>query len=109
MGGNISCESEFQKGSKFIVENLKFETASPTELEKVDTENLGNAVWKIENPGDVKIVVEDNKINQMVIQKMLSSYGYRITIANNGEEAIQIWKNSNNSFFINFYGFENAS
>lgn len=35
------------------------------------------------------LVVEDNEINQIVVEQMLSSVGYTTQIANHGEEAIQ--------------------
>jgi two-component system sensor histidine kinase/response regulator len=35
------------------------------------------------------LLVEDNRVNQMVTQKILTKNGYRVEIANNGVEAIQ--------------------
>lgn len=35
------------------------------------------------------LLVEDNRVNQMVTQKILSKNGYQVDIANNGIEAIQ--------------------
>ncbi len=36
------------------------------------------------------LLVEDNRVNQMVTQKILSKNGYQVDIANNGIEAIQV-------------------
>lgn len=35
------------------------------------------------------LLVEDNRVNQMVTQKILTKNGYRVDIANNGREALQ--------------------
>jgi CheY-like chemotaxis protein len=35
------------------------------------------------------LLVEDNRVNQMVTQKILTKNGYQVDIANNGIEAIQ--------------------
>jgi len=60
-----------------------------------------NTNWKMENPNKFHILlVEDNKINQMVIKNVLLTYGYRLTIVNNGEEAVQHWKNKSNQFSL---------
>jgi PAS domain S-box-containing protein len=39
------------------------------------------------------LLVEDNQINQLVAQSLLSAYGLQVVIANNGKEAIDILAN----------------
>jgi CheY-like chemotaxis protein len=36
------------------------------------------------------LLVEDNKINQMIAKKLLDKKGHKVTIANNGQEAVNI-------------------
>ena len=38
------------------------------------------------------LLVEDNLMNQKVVSKMLEKQGYEITIANHGEEAVQMFR-----------------
>jgi PAS domain S-box-containing protein len=40
------------------------------------------------------LLVEDNQVNQLVAQEMLQSLGLQVSIANNGEEAVKMVKNS---------------
>ena len=41
------------------------------------------------------LLVEDNKINQMVANALLEEIGANVSIANNGEEAISQWRSNN--------------
>lgn len=54
---------------------------------KNQKEKLGN----LENPKHV-LIVDDNKINQKITQKTLSKYQIESTLADNGEDAIQLAK-----------------
>ena len=38
------------------------------------------------------LLVEDNKINQKLTVRLLEKKGYRVTVANNGQEALSIWE-----------------
>jgi signal transduction histidine kinase/CheY-like chemotaxis protein len=44
--------------------------------------------------GRTALLVEDNEINQMVAVDILANMGLRVVVANNGEEAVEIVKNS---------------
>ncbi|CCQ12558.1 hypothetical protein PALB_34970 [Pseudoalteromonas luteoviolacea B = ATCC 29581] len=62
--------------------------AKKTGLRKIDIEEL---------PDNVKfnhhvLLVEDNKVNQLVASKLLDNLGLKVTIANNGREAIDVLK-----------------
>ncbi|MDL1963170.1 MAG: response regulator [Deltaproteobacteria bacterium] len=50
--------------------------------------------WKIKTLEGIKgaqiLLVEDNKINQMTAQHLLTQAGLRVTIANNGKEAVNL-------------------
>lgn len=86
MNGTIRVESEKGEGSTFIVE---------VELEKGDEEK----VEKIHAPGQLDIeslegirvlLVEDNAINQKVMTRFLEKWDIKISVANNGEEALKM-------------------
>jgi CheY-like chemotaxis protein len=75
--GKISVDSDGEgTGSKF---NIKFP------LSRDNSTKIFN--------GEI-LLVEDNVINQDIAQKFLCSLGYKVVIANNGEEALSIFKNN---------------
>ncbi|MDT0622840.1 hybrid sensor histidine kinase/response regulator [Croceitalea vernalis] len=79
----IYLESKLDKGSSFFFElNLKCEENS---LEDVPFELT---VEDFDFDGLHILVVEDNKINQVITKKMLNKKGMSVDIANNGNEAI---------------------
>ena len=84
MGGEIGFQSQQGVGSAFYFE-LPFEPFSVSPNKPVDQE------LKEKPLTDIRILIaEDVRINQVVIQKMLESYGLTsIEIANNGEEAVK--------------------
>lgn len=82
MGSSIYLKSESGKGSAFSFE-LEFEKAPQDEV-KIELNH------KIEHLNQKKILlVEDNKINQMITQKMLENKGISCIIIDNGEDAIE--------------------
>lgn len=87
LGGEIKLESVVDKGSSFSFK-LPFKVSKkPVKVSKKLKPNNDF------NLKDKKIlVVEDNKINQMVSKKMLENKGIVCKIVDNGEEAIEIAK-----------------
>lgn len=79
-GGTIKIESELHKGTQVFIDlNLK-SLVQQTPI--AETENNNKTPLHI-------LVVEDNKLNQMVMRKILSSTSHvSFAIANNGQEAI---------------------
>ena len=87
LGGRIRLKSIVGEGSTFSFE-LNFKVDSKPISNKVVIKNYNPEIFK-----DKKIlVVEDNKINQMITQKMLTNKAMKCTILDNGEEAIQMLK-----------------
>ena len=89
LGGKIKLESVIDKGSCFSFE-LHFKVSdNPLQVEQktyiYDSSSLINK--KI-------LIVEDNKINQMVSRKMQENKGIQCEIIDNGEEAIEIARNN---------------
>jgi CheY-like chemotaxis protein len=83
--GEISVKSEMNKGSVFTVK-IPYIVAD-CEIISKDITMLAPKVNKI----NLKIlVVEDNKINQMVTKKLLDKSDHSCKIAENGLEAIEL-------------------
>jgi len=89
MSGDIWIESEEGKGSKFIFTAIFSKDQIKNEDADIDTiENIN-----IEVLNDKKILlVEDNKVNQLVLLGILEDININIEIANNGQEAIDMFK-----------------
>jgi signal transduction histidine kinase/CheY-like chemotaxis protein len=90
LGGEISLESEVGVGTVFQVE---FNLANSGEESKTETVVLYSEEILI---GKNVLVIEDNKINQMVTKKMLENKGMSCKIIDNGEEAIEVLKAQHN-------------
>ena len=59
------------------------------------TANTNNAEYEYPLAGKKVLVAEDNEINQKLIEFVLRKAGGAVTIANNGEEAIQYLQQNN--------------
>ncbi|GGF08958.1 ATP-binding protein [Flavobacterium limi] len=87
LGGKIHLESEVGKGSTFNFK-LNFDISkSPSEkiqeIKHYNDDQLKNKLI---------LLIEDNKINQMITRKMLENKSIRCEILDNGEEAIELLK-----------------
>jgi CheY-like chemotaxis protein len=91
MGGNLRVQSELGVGSTFSFQ---------VRMEWVH-EQLVPAVVKPKGLKGMRIlVVEDNKINQMVAQGLLSKEGALVTLADNGELGVAAVEHANPQFDI---------
>ena len=90
MGGELQIESEPGEGSVFFfeIELPKSDTPKKTQSEKAESGKLSFGSLA----GTRVLVAEDNKINQMVVRKFLEKWDLDITIANNGQEAVDAWE-----------------
>jgi len=85
MGGKIGVESEPGQGSVFWCE-LDFSVAAVGTQTQDQKENMPQAA-----EGALQgriLLVEDNKVNQMVASKMLVAMGLTVDLAENGEKAL---------------------
>ncbi|WP_264566788.1 ATP-binding protein [Flavobacterium sp. N3904] len=87
LGGRIRVKSVVGEGSTFSFE-LNFKVDSKPILIKSKIKDYDTEIFKNKKI----LVVEDNKINQMITQKMLTNKGIECTIIDNGEDAVEILK-----------------
>ena len=86
-GGIVSVKSEENKGSEFCIDlNFKIGLANGSEPEKICEEIL---------PGNYShvsvLIVEDNKVNQLLIKNMLKKFGFeQLDTAINGSMALEL-------------------
>jgi len=93
MDGTIGVKSEQNKGSEFyFIIDLQYKKGC---LDKIKEENKDSFI-----SNDKVLIVEDNEVNQIVIQKSLESYGLKTDIVSDGKIAVD--KVKNNSYDIVF-------
>lgn len=85
-GGAISVNSTPGTGSIFKVE-LPFKTSEPVKISKAGGKNTSDNQLK-DLSQVIILLVEDNKVNQFLAQKLLGKMGFKVEIANNGKEAL---------------------
>ncbi|MCR5701184.1 MAG: response regulator [Lachnospiraceae bacterium] len=96
MGGSITVQSKEGLGSTFIVE-IPLKIIKPAEIseeEKAAAEAENEpAVFSLAGHTRARILVaEDEPVNQQVIGKLLGMAGYSYDIAENGEKAVELFK-----------------
>lgn len=94
MGGDITVQSKEGLGSTFIVE-VPLKLIKAAEVEEVEEEKSSEdpAVFSLMAHNRARILVaEDEPVNQQVIGKLLGMAGYAYDIAENGEKAVELFK-----------------
>ena len=86
--GHVEVKPREEGGNRFTV-ILTFSVVSRTDARK--RVGAGKAFGHL--TGNTVLLVEDNKINQLVVQKMLTRLGIDVTTADNGVEALEILNN----------------
>ncbi len=90
-GGRISVSSEVGQGSAFeVVLNLDRGPAPvqapELKLQPARVERSAGDAWQAARP---ILLVEDNLVNQKVVTAILRNKGYRVDVANHGQEALE--------------------
>lgn len=96
MSSEIHVESSPESGSKFYFELLLPVAEETTPTAPVYQPNLDRL--SISNINI--LLVEDNKINQLVAEKFLNKWGVEVTIAENGQQALDIVKKESFSLIL---------
>jgi PAS domain S-box-containing protein len=93
MGGNLSVQSTLGIGSRFTFDI----EVTAIQSEQVQPIKPAQQVLKIVPPhAEYRIlVVEDVKVNRLLIVKLLSCVGFVVREATNGKEGIEVWKSWN--------------
>ena len=96
MGGSITVQSKEGVGSTFIVE-IPLKIIKPAEINPEEAAEAAKeeepAVFSLAGHSRARILVaEDEPVNQQVIGKLLGMAGYSYDIAENGEKAVELFK-----------------
>ena len=100
-GGRIGLKSRIGQGSTFGFclktrrvpdSEIKFESSSLTK-NSLNGSGVATAEYSRSSVFDV-LIVEDNPINQLVLSKQLKKTGHSVTVANNGQECLDILSES---------------
>ncbi|WP_020591638.1 ATP-binding protein [Kiloniella laminariae] len=85
MGGSISVESTVGEGSSFTLQL----PLSPAKLPLAKLHSAPAAAYRTRRPLRI-LVVDDNRLNQRIISSIMDKYGHSITLASDGQEAVDL-------------------
>lgn len=85
LNGKLIIQSDVNKGTKVIIE---FDSECYDENKNEENTNINKVLDKCNDR--LILVVEDNKINQILAKKILNSKGYECEIAENGKIAVDM-------------------
>lgn len=88
LGGTLQVESTLGEGSRFYF-TIPVKPCAETDFK--DFKEHVELSHNIELRGKI-LVVEDNKVNQLLIQSILEDYDITFEIANDGVEAVKVFK-----------------
>lgn len=83
--GVVSLESEEGKGSRFVVD-------IPAAIATIEDKESAQEETEIRFDGQNVLLVEDNKTNQLFASLILEDLNLTYTLANNGQEAVERFK-----------------
>lgn len=99
MGGDITVESELDVGSTFTVTILSLiiqeipECLKETVPDDTGSEEVLSADETERGPLNV-LIAEDMEMNAVILQKILTSQGFKTVWAKNGQEALDLFQSS---------------
>ena len=88
MRGEIAVESEEGKGTEFTI-TLPLRVNAAARRPEALPERSGPATEELSFSGRRILLVEDNKINQMIAQKVLEKAGFEVDVADDGTVAVE--------------------
>ncbi|MFI0428331.1 ATP-binding protein [Mariniflexile sp. HMF6888] len=89
--GKIYVKSELEKGTTFYFE-IPLEYTSIEEAKETKTKYFSGNASDLDLTNVKILVVEDNKINQMITKKILTKMSLKCDIVDNGEDAVEMIK-----------------
>lgn len=87
MGGELHVQSQLGAGASFFF-TLSFERADGQATMPAEVD------WHFVGSGQHILLVEDNKVNQLLMQSILKRFGLRYTLAENGVQAVEQFQTS---------------
>lgn len=98
MGGKINVESQFGKGSLFIVQipqKISKQERELTDTQIIKQAEIGLSLRKEKYKDKKILIVDDNKLNIKVARRALGDFQFIIEECYNGEECLNKIKNGN--------------
>ncbi len=86
--GKIYLKSELGKGTTFFFE-IPLEKAEKVDIPTVEETKQSNKMEDLDLSNVKILIVEDNKINQMITKKILNKMGLYCDVVDNGEAAVE--------------------
>ena len=86
LGGEIIVKSEYGKGSTFIV--IIEQLVSQKDISEIKRQESTSTIIPLDASGKKVLVVDDNKINLKVAERLLSEYKLDIELVNSGKDCI---------------------
>jgi len=100
MGGKVDVQSSLGEGSTFVImlplkpytpgkKNYLSEASAGSDLYDHDIAKERRKIKKIKTTTPHVLLAEDNEMNWRLFKEILTQIGYKVTIVENGEEALQ--------------------
>lgn len=97
MGGTIDVKSEKGKGTEYVIK-LELQLQSEEDIKKAK-ESQANRPSIMDFTGKTALLVDDMPINRKIAVKLLERSGFTVEQAENGQEAVEIVRNSTPGHF----------
>lgn len=97
--GDIYLKSELGKGTTFYFE-IPVEYTAKEEANEKTTTYFDGDTSQLDLTNVKILIVEDNKINQMITKKILTKMNLKCDIIDNGEDAVEMIKNNDYNIIL---------